>query len=154
MAGPDTARGHPWVAISSEWGQEGSPTPSPHSNRVHCRPGVFSEGEAPEEQRPLKVGRQIWKISLNVETCRNTGGLKKQKYRGAKRYPSYKEEQDKGKVAERHPEQNRGPEIQNHPTLCLIDPGDSVLGRRPSSIFWCVSEWGRRVETKPGDESY
>lgn len=41
----------------------------------------------------------------------------RQRYRGSKRYPSYEEDQGKGKVAERHIEQNREPEIQKHPQL-------------------------------------
>lgn len=57
-------------------------------------------------------------------------GLKKQRHRGSKRYPSYKEEQDKGKVAERHPEQNMGPEIQNHPNSLPYRPRRFSIGKK------------------------
>lgn len=45
-----------------------------------------------------------------------------ERYRGSKRYPSNAEEQGKGQVAERHIEQNRRPEIQNHPPTLPYRP--------------------------------
>lgn len=50
------------------------------------------------------------------------GWVQRQRSGGSKRYPSYEEEQVNGRVAERHSEQSRGPESQNHPNSLPYRP--------------------------------
>lgn len=94
--GPDTA----WPSLGCSrlcMGQEGSPI----STGLTVTLGYSKRNK----ERPQNVGRQICKRLLKVE---NQGEVQRQRYRGSKRYPSYKEQQGKGKVAERHTEQSRG----------------------------------------------
>lgn len=129
-----TLRGHPWGAVSSEWGQEVNPTPSPHFNRLHCCTGVFSE----EQRRPPppKVGRQIWKRSVSIGTFRHKEDFGNQDIKPPPRDSlAIRKSKSKGRGLKDTLNKTGDQRSRITPTLCLVDSGESGLGIRPGSIF-------------------
>lgn len=100
--------------------------------------GAQGYSQRENKETPQNVGRQIWKRFLNVETCRHKDGCKDKGLEAPRDTLAMKKNKSTERWLKDTVNKAGDQRAKITPTLCPIDPGDSGLGRRPCSTFWCV----------------